>query len=192
MSEHPKEYIHQCQLQVLPVGAEHQSAVDKIRHCLLRLLVALEKRLGRQGYAIRRVEPQTEDTSLPDPTTGNREDLPIEEGDWITVRSLKDIQGTLDSGGRCKGLEFMPEMATYCGKVIRVRKKVRAIFDERAWKMLRIKNTYILEDCICDGRGMYDKEGCDRCCYFFWKEDWLTKGGVALKSSIETSGGSTC
>lgn len=175
MSENPMYLSHQCQLQVLPAAAGPQTLIDRTRLYLLRLLVALEKRLGRQGYDIRSVEHQLAPPPLPGSMTGNQQDLHIEEGDWVTVRTLEDIQGTLDDEGRCKGLEFMSEMAKYCGRVIRVKKNVRAIFDERAWKMLRIKNTYILDECICDGRGMYDKEGCDRCCYFFWKADWLIK-----------------
>jgi hypothetical protein len=70
----------------------------------------------------------------------------------------------------------MPGMEKHCGRGFRVRKRVRAIFDERAWRMLKIKNTFLLDDCVCEGRGMYDKEGCDRCCYYFWKADWLIKG----------------
>jgi len=181
MSERQMYNSHQCQLQVLPAAAAPQTTIDKFRLYLLRLLVASEKRLGRQGYAIRRIEPQNQEPPQPSSITGNHQELPIEEGDWVTVRTLEDIQGTLDSEGRCKGLEFMSDMAIYCGRIIRVRKKVRAIFDERAWKMLRIKNTYILDECICDGRGMYDKEGCDRCCYFFWKADWLKKRGHGVE-----------
>ncbi len=63
--------------------------------------------------------------------------------------------------------KFMPHMAKYCGRAIRVKKKLRTIFDEKAWKMRQIKNTFLLEDCICDGRGMYTLEGCDRCCFYF-------------------------
>lgn len=71
----------------------------------------------------------------------------------------------------------MDRMAAYRGRPMVVRKRVQSIFDERKWRMVRIRDTCILEGAICEGQGMYEKEGCDRCCYFFWKDQWLRRVG---------------
>jgi hypothetical protein len=99
----------------------------------------------------------------------------LNPGDRVIVRPLVEIQRTLDTNGKLGGLKVMDGMAAHCGKEYVVLKRVRMIFDERQWKMVRLKDTVILKDVICDGQGMYEKEGCDRCCYFFWKERWLRK-----------------
>lgn len=157
-----------CQLQVLPDAAEALTVPDRLRLLGLRLIRAAERRLG--GSAMLHAAVPASDVLSPASPRGA-----IEEGDWVRVLSLAEIRATLDAARRCKGLEFMPGMEQFCGQRMRVRKKVRAMFDERAWRMIRIRDCYLLDDCVCEGRGMFDKEGCDRCCYYFWKESWLVK-----------------
>jgi hypothetical protein len=42
--------------------------------------------------------------------------------------------------------------------------------------MLKVKRPrYLLDEAICDGAGMYDKEGCDRCCFYFWTDRWFRR-----------------
>ncbi|WP_144400077.1 hypothetical protein [Geobacter pickeringii] len=157
-----------CQLQVLPDAAEALAVTDRLRLLGLRLLRAMERRLG--GPAGLRAAVPASDV-LPPASPGEA----IEEGDWVRVRSLAEIRATLGASQRCKGLEFMPGMEQFCDRRMRVRKKVRTMFDERAWRMIRIRDCFLLDDCVCEGRGMFDKEGCDRCCYYFWKDSWLVK-----------------
>lgn len=175
MSNTEKQYDANCQLQVLPDACDPPGISDRLRYLALRVLVALEKRLGRSGYVVQRAgrgAPVEVSAAQLRPETDSGT---IAEGDRVVVRSVEEIRSTLDGNGRCRGLSFMPDMERYCGGSFLVRKRVRAIFDERAWRMLKIKNTVLLDDCICEGRGMYGQEGCDRCCYYFWKEDWLKK-----------------
>jgi len=44
----------------------------------------------------------------------------IERGQWVEVKSLGQIESTLDSEGTLEGMPFMPEMAKYCGQRLRV------------------------------------------------------------------------
>ena len=37
-------------------------------------------------------------------------------GDWVEVKSAKEILATLDDKGRLDHLPFMPEMLQFCGK----------------------------------------------------------------------------
>jgi len=64
----------------------------------------------------------------------------------------------------------MPMMRVCCGKEFRVYKRVEKIVLESTGEIRRLKNTVLLEDAICDG--IY---GCNRSCFFFWKEAWLER-----------------
>ncbi len=99
----------------------------------------------------------------------------LRPGDLVRIKSLEEIKACLKDG-KTKGLEFMPSMARYCGREVKILKKINYIFDERAWKMRKC-NSYILEGLICDGVDMFSREGCDRCCFFFWKSEWFEKIG---------------
>ena len=61
----------------------------------------------------------------------------------------------------------------------RCRRHVRAIrfFDERTRRMLRLRDVVILDEAICAPplEGAHDYAGCDRTCFFFWKEAWLER-----------------
>jgi hypothetical protein len=103
------------------------------------------------------------------------EQRPIKEGDRVRVLPMSEIRRTLDATGCCNGLRFLKGMEEYCGQTYVVQRRVRAIFDERAWEMRRIRDTVLLQDVYCKGRYMGDREGCDRCCFFFWKVYWLRK-----------------
>jgi len=99
----------------------------------------------------------------------------LRTGDLIEVLALDEIERTLDSNGKTDGLKFLRPMEDYCGRRMRVLKPVRRILDEHDRVMRKITRTVVLAGGICHGRGIYGREGCDRCCYFFWKEDWLKR-----------------
>jgi hypothetical protein len=174
MNEDKQQIDPICQLQVIPEASDGLTLKDRLRLSFLRLIRACERRLG---YAPHLLPPQQDEnqSAVIKTLIEARLHRGFYEGDWVEVKSMAEIKITLDNQLRCKGLEFMPGMSQFCGNRLRIRKTVRAIFDERAWRMLKIKKTYLLEDAICDGRGMYEKEGCDRCCYYFWKENWLKR-----------------
>jgi len=100
--------------------------------------------------------------------------VPLKRGDLVRVRSLEEIQRTLDENGRYKGgMLFIDEMAKYCGGKYRVLKRVKKVFDALPWKMKKSHEIVILEGVYCHGYGSYKE--CDRSCFFFWKEAWLEK-----------------
>jgi hypothetical protein len=173
-----------CQLQVIYESGQKPVITDRIRHIFLRLSSAFRRR----AYGI----ANTADSILPSgPGVGfDSADVPendsniaagdhgrasFNSGEIVTIRPFEEILKTLDPGGRCDGLQFMPGMKKYCGRQARVLKRVRLIFDERLWKMVKTRHTYLLEEITCDGRDVFDGEGCDRTCYFFWKDKWLRK-----------------
>jgi hypothetical protein len=95
----------------------------------------------------------------------------------VRVKSLEEIRETLNAENKCQGLSFFKPMERFCGGEFRVVKRVERIFNERRWKMSKIKNVVLLEGVFCDGRGTPEKHwhGCDRNCYLWWKEAWLER-----------------
>ena len=96
-------------------------------------------------------------------------------GDLVEVRPLKEIEGTLDGSGCLDGLPFMPEMARFCGRRIRVFRGVDKILDfGRSWRLRRLEDTVLLAGMRCDG-GAHG--GCQASCYLLWKTAWLKPVG---------------
>jgi hypothetical protein len=99
--------------------------------------------------------------------------LNLQPGDWVQVRSIDEISATLDENKKYKGLFFMPEMETFCGKKFKVFKKVGIIKLESTGEVRKLKSpTVFLEGAYCNGER---HEGCGRACFHFWKEAWLKR-----------------
>jgi hypothetical protein len=110
-------------------------------------------------------------------------------GDWVRVKSHRDILTTLDHQSRNRGLYFDAEHVPYCDKVQRVRSLVHQIVDERTGKLLRFKTPcVILEGAYCQGAYSERRMFCPRAIYPYWREAWLERidppaqaiGSVAL------------
>jgi hypothetical protein len=104
---------------------------------------------------------------------GDGEVLDLQEGEWVEVRSAREIFGTLDGQDKLRGLRFTPEMVKFCGRRFRVYKRLDKIILEATGELRRIRTpTVLLEGVFCDGAG---HGGCDRCCFCFWRERWLRR-----------------
>jgi len=116
--------------------------------------------------------------------------LGLKGGETVRVKSLKEIEGTLDGQGRCEGLGYLPVvMNKYCGGVYKVQKRINLFFDERGWRMLKLRNVVILDDVLCElaANIKEDWAGCDRTCFLFWKEAWLERVEPLEVKSSETT-----
>lgn len=98
------------------------------------------------------------------------EELQLQPGEWVRVRSEKEILATLDHCSQNKGLAWMPIMSQYCGKKLKVYKRLDKIVLESTGEIRKLKNTVLLDGGICEG--IY---GCDRSCFHFWREVWLER-----------------
>ena len=104
--------------------------------------------------------------------------LGLESGDPVRVKSKAGIRATLDDHGRCEGLGYMAgTMDRYCDGIYTVLKRVDLFFDERTQRMLKLKNTVILDRVYCEPapHGEERFAGCKRMCFLFWKEAWLER-----------------
>jgi hypothetical protein len=95
--------------------------------------------------------------------------LDLQPGDWVEVKSRKEIEKTLDTAGKNKGLLFDPPMLNYCGKRYRVAVRLQKMILEETGKMIELRNTVVLEDVVCHAWG------CPRANFHFWREIWLKR-----------------
>jgi len=107
--------------------------------------------------------------------------LDLKVGERIRVKPLSEIKKTLNHEGRYEGLGFMDVvMEKFCGQVFTVQKPIGLFFDERNWRMQKLRRVVILEGVYCElpAHNHYiDWAGCDRTCFLFWKEAWLERLG---------------
>lgn len=162
-----------CQLQTLYDSTEDLDFSSELRRKYLRLKSAGKRRIAKARKKLFPIRQKETNESRPN-TIATKKPV-LQEGDLVEVLPFKDILKTLDED-MCVGKTlFLEGMKQYCGKRLRVIKKMNMMVDEQSWRMVRLKDSVILENVICDARGQYDKEGCDRCCFYFWKEQWLRK-----------------
>ena len=174
-----------CQLKVLPnAGTEltrceklcfrvfswSQYPIIKMRKCWndpMLIVRKMRRVLGLASHKARFV--------VNDPTMYC---LGLEPGDRVRVKSKTKIRATLDDHNRCEGLGYMAgTMDRYCGGTYTVLKRVDLFFDERTRRLLKLRNTVILDRVYCEptqhGEGRF--AGCMRMCFVFWKEAWLER-----------------
>lgn len=156
-----------CQLQEMNQMVDRISSFDRIWH-LRRIPKFVRNRFHLLRYTLRKRFSKQRKNS-------NEDALHLQPGEYIRVKSRKEILETLDGWRKSGGCLFMDEMWQYCGKEYEVKKRVRKILDERDLQFKRIKDTVILEDVTCSGTPPFND--CDRSCYLFWKEAWLERLG---------------
>ena len=118
-----------------------------------------EKALNKSVSVLKRV-PAGEDV------------LNLRSGDLVEVKSEEEILATLDENKKNKGLLWMIGMRRFCGKKVRVYKRLERILLESTGEHRQLKNTVLLEDAVCDGLAF---GGCDRSCFHYWRECWLRR-----------------
>jgi hypothetical protein len=102
----------------------------------------------------------------------SRGDLDLRPGEWVEVKSRRQILATLDPEGKNCGLSFEVEMLEHCGRRYRVAYPVRKIILEQTGRMVELTNTVVLEGVTCEGTCA---KNCPRSNYFFWRESWLQR-----------------
>lgn len=98
--------------------------------------------------------------------------LNLQPGEWVEVRSEQEILRTLDADHKYKGLRFMAGMEKCCGRRYKVYKRLQRMLMESTGECRKIKNSVLLEGAMCDGEPY---NGCDRSCFFYWREVWLKR-----------------
>ena len=103
-------------------------------------------------------------------------ELGLQEGDWVKVKSYKEILATCNEENRNRGMFFDAEQVPYCGGTYRVHKRVTKIINENTGKMMPMKNPCIvLENVFCRSRYSDCRLFCPRAIYSYWREIWLER-----------------
>jgi len=175
-----------CQLEVLATAGDPPSAVgvrtERLKRVLLLQGLRLKKLVTTPSLLPKRALERIRARRAPqDSSRGTRvqpEVLGLEPGDRIQVKSVDEIAATLDDEGKFEGLAYIPAlMDRYCGQTYTVRKRAVRFFDERSWRMVKVKNVVLLDEVFCEPSKHVDCDwaGCDRTCFLFWKEGWLRR-----------------
>lgn len=105
-----------------------------------------------------------------------RQDLDLQPGEMIRVKSYEDILATLDTSGANRHLQFDAEMVPYCGGVYRVRSRIELFVDEKTGEMRNMKTpAIILEGVVCQACYSHHRMLCPRGIYSWWREIWLER-----------------
>jgi len=116
---------------------------------------------------------------------GNKKSTPVESlnlrsGEWIEIKPLASISGTLDEDGYNRGLFFTPAMGRACGEKYRVDRKLEKIIVDGTGEMRELRNTAFLEGSMC-GCSCVAFGGCPRGEYAYWREIWLRRMSVGIE-----------
>jgi len=104
---------------------------------------------------------------------GSMGELELYRGDLVEVKSPNEILATLDAQGRHKGLPFMPEMISFCGRRFVVWRRADKVCDTVDYSgSRRLRDGVILGDLRCDGSA---HDGCQAECRILWKTAWLRR-----------------
>ena len=169
--------IEDCQLPCIPefsVGSiqiEEKSSLERLKLLLARPWNQYVKKWLKQAYSLslRWQGGSSAQQSARDLAPG----IPFTVGDQVRVRTREEIDSTLDPFKELKGCAFLPEMYQYCGTQQRVLKPMQRFIDERDYKLKKARGVILLENVICNGTPTFG--ACDRCCFLFWREEWLEK-----------------
>ena len=71
--------------------------------------------------------------------------LNLQPGDWVEVKSIQSIIGTLNERGKNRGLSFSPYMRLWCGRRCRVKGRIDKIIGDGTGQMRQLRNTVRLE-----------------------------------------------
>ena len=104
------------------------------------------------------------------------EDLNLQPGELVRVKSHDEILQTLNVRSRNRGLLWDAEEVPYCGGTYRVLRRVTRIIHEKTGKMLEMKTPCIvLDSVICESRYSECRLACPRSIYSYWREIWLER-----------------
>ena len=141
---------------------------DFIRYGAQAVMNAFLRRWFRQTY------PNVRGAAGKITPTG---ELNLREGEWVRVKSKDEIQRTLDSNHRNRGMWFDIEMLQYCGKgSFRVLRRVEKIINEKTGRMISLANPCIvLEGVTCSGNYLPGRMFSPRNEPIYWREIWLER-----------------
>lgn len=132
--------------------------------------------------------PQKQGT-IPEGMPTPADNLNLQPGEIVRIKSHDEILKTLDTRNRNRGLYFDAEEVPYCGGTYRVLRRVNKIIYDKTGKMLEMKTPCIvLDSVVCQSRYSSCRMFCPRGIYSYWREIWLERvGSKAPETSAQDS-----
>jgi hypothetical protein len=175
------EDLNGCQIPCLPKIAEGKAHFDpqpmdkRIKRALARPWNYHVKRYLKRFITF--INKLSNNERKSGTTVVQNEEKPtvvhLQAGDRVRVKSLEEIQSTLNRFKELKGCAFLEDMKQYCNTDQRVFKVLERFLDERDYQVKRAKGIVLLEGVFCQGTPVFGR--CDRSCLSFWREEWLEK-----------------
>lgn len=104
-----------------------------------------------------------------------RPPLDLQPGEWVRIRSAREIEETIDLKHGTRGLWFDREMLQYCGRTFRVKERIsRFIHDDGTFVNLK-SGAVKLEGVTCSGDYSPGRWFCPRALFPYWREDWVER-----------------
>lgn len=104
------------------------------------------------------------------------ENLNLQVGEWVEVKSPEEIDATLTTNGMNRGMRYDMEMRKYSGERYRVQMRVNRLISEQTGKMTPMKTACIqLENVWCRAQCTDRRLGCPRASNTYWREIWLKR-----------------
>ncbi len=101
--------------------------------------------------------------------------LNLQPGEWVRIRSVREVEETIDVKGGTRGLWFDREMLRYCGRTCRVKERIRCFIHDDG-TFVNFKSAAVkLEDVTCTGDHSAGRYFCPRALFPYWREDWLER-----------------
>jgi hypothetical protein len=121
--------------------------------------------------------PPRHNGQVPDGQRTPATNLGLRPGELVQIRSLREIEQTLNRQSRNRGLEFDPnEMGPYCGRTAKVHKTVTRLIEEPTGKMLQMKEAcVVLDQVYCRSEYSRCRLNCPRSIFSYWREAWLER-----------------
>lgn len=104
-------------------------------------------------------------------------ELNLQPGEWVRVRSKREIMQTLNRQMKNRGMWFDVEMALYCRKgLYQVLRRVEQIINEKTGEMMKLKYPcIILKGVTCSGNYLSQRMFSRRREYMYFREIWLER-----------------
>jgi hypothetical protein len=175
----PKTYF--CQASELLKATHHMSRWERIANCFSEVragnctVLQMAQRIGIWLFwRIRRklLGEYAHGSNTSTPVGG----LSLQAGESVEVKSMADINATLNRRGYNRGLYFSPDMRLLCGGQQLVLRRLDKIIVDGTGEMRRLRDTVCLEGSLC-GCAHVAFGGCSRCEFTYWREIWLRRSG---------------
>jgi hypothetical protein len=127
----------------------------------VRLFNGTQRRLGGPMWPV--LKPMNGDSSP-------HQNLGLQPGQMVRVKSKHSIEATLNRNGRNRGLGFGEDMHFYCGGSYRVAASINRIVHEGTGELLLLKTPSILLEGVTGIGGSILNPQNE---FYFWREIWL-------------------